>query len=272
MRAIDLRDLADTTAVVTGAASGIGAAIARHAAALGMRVALADFDTGGLDRVAAELTEAGAEVLAVRCDVTVADDVERLAAAVTERFGPVRLLVNNAGIESTGRLWELDPAHFARVHGVNVAGVFHGIRSFVPRMLAAGTPATVVNTASIGAVTTVAAQAAYVASKHAALALTECLALELAESGAPVTVAALLPGPVDTAIYANAGADGAAGDALRARMQGFLRERGVTPEAAAQSLFDGLAAGEFWIYTDPERADVLLRQRAERLTGHLPPA
>ncbi|SDE46997.1 SDR family NAD(P)-dependent oxidoreductase [Rhodococcus tukisamuensis] len=270
MTALDLRDLTGTTAVVTGAASGIGAAVSRRAATLGMRLVLADFDGAGLDRVAAELSDAGTEVLAVRCDVTRAADVEHLAAATAERFGAVRLLVNNAGIESTGRLWELEPDHFDRVLGVNVGGVFHGVRAFVPRMLAAGTPATVVTTASIGAVTTMPAQAAYVASKHAALALTECLALELAES--PITVAALLPGPVDTAIYANAGADGPAGDAVRRRMLTFLRERGVTPDAAAEALFDGLAAGEFWIYTDRERADVLLRQRADRLTGHLPPA
>ncbi|MFC9790850.1 SDR family NAD(P)-dependent oxidoreductase [Rhodococcus sp. NPDC127528] len=270
MTTLDLQDLAGTTAVVTGAASGIGAAVARRAAELGMRVVLADLDADGLERVAAEL--AGADVLAVRCDVTDPADVDGLAAATADRFGPVRLLVNNAGIERTGRLWELDPDRFERLLAVNVSGVFHGIRSFVPRMLADGGEAIIVNTASVGAVTTMPAQAAYVASKHAALALTECLAVELAETGAPIRVAAFLPGPVHTDIYAKAEASGEAGDALRARMRDFLRDRGVTPEAAADALFDGLAAGEFWIYTDRERADELLRARADKLTGHLPPA
>ncbi|TQF65725.1 SDR family NAD(P)-dependent oxidoreductase [Rhodococcus spelaei] len=269
MTALDLRDLAGGTAVVTGAASGIGAALARRAATLGMHVVLADFDADGLARIAAELADA--DVFAVRCDVTDAADVDRLAAATADRFGPVRLLVNNAGVESTGRLWEMAPDRFERVLAVNVTGVFHGIRAFVPRMIADATDAIIVNTTSVGAVTTMPAQAAYVASKHAALALTECLAVELAETGAPIRVAAFLPGPVHTDIYARADADGVAGDALRARMRDFLRERGVTPAAAADALFEGLATGEFWIYTDAERADELLRRRADRLTGHLPP-
>ncbi|MBP1159708.1 NAD(P)-dependent dehydrogenase (short-subunit alcohol dehydrogenase family) [Rhodococcus sp. PvR044] len=271
MTAFDLRDLAGTTAVVTGAASGIGAAIARRAAGLGMRVALADFDGARLDEVAREIAAAGGEALAVRCDVTAPDDLERLAATTVDRFGSVRLLVNNAGIDSTGRLWELDPERFDRVLGVNVTGVFHGIRAFVPRMLAAGGPAHIVNTASIGAVTTVPTQAAYCASKHATLAMTECLAIELAAERAPITVAALLPGPVHTAIYESAGSDGSAGAATRDRMESFLRENGVTPEQAADTMFEGLAAGRFWIYTHPERADDLLRLRADRLTGHLAP-
>ncbi|MFC7449553.1 SDR family NAD(P)-dependent oxidoreductase [Rhodococcus daqingensis] len=271
MTAFELRDLAGTTAVVTGAASGIGAAIARLAAELGMRVVLADFDVDRLDEVARGIAATGAEALAVRCDVTDPDDVERLAATAYEAFGPVRLLVNNAGIEGTGRLWELSPDTFGRVMDVNVSGVFHGIRTFVPRMLAAGTAAHIVNTASIGAVTTVPAQATYCASKHAALALTECLAIELAAERAPISVAALLPGPVHTAIYETAEADGAAGTAARERMETYLRENGVTPQDAAQTMFDGLAAGDFWIFTHPERADELLRNRAERLTGHLTP-
>ncbi|MFD4181452.1 SDR family NAD(P)-dependent oxidoreductase [Rhodococcus sp. NPDC058514] len=271
MTAFDLRDLTGTTAVVTGAASGIGAAIARRAAGLGMRVVLADFDSDRLDEVAHGITATGTEVLAVRCDVTDPDDVERLAATAYEAFGPVRLLVNNAGVEGTGRLWELSPGTFGRVMDVNVSGVFHGIRAFVPRMLAAGSAAHIVNTASIGAVTSLPAQASYCASKHAALAMTECLAIELAAEQAPITVAALLPGPVHTAIYASAGSDGSAGAATRDRMDAFLRENGVTPEAAADTLFDGLAAGDFWIFTHPERADHLLRLRADRLTGHLTP-
>lgn len=271
MTAFDLRDLAGTTAVVTGAASGIGAAIARRAAGLGMRVVLADFDGDRLDEVANEIAATGAEALAVRCDVTDPDDLERLAAVTADRFGSVRLLVNNAGVDSTGRLWELSPERFERVLGVNVTGVFHGIRAFVPRMLADGGPAHIVNTASIGAVTTVPTQAAYCASKHAALAMTECLAIELAAEQAPITVAALLPGPVHTAIYESAASDGSAGAATRDRMEAFLRENGVTPEQAADTMFEGLAAGQFWIYTHPERADDLLRLRADRLTGHLTP-
>ncbi|MFF0815631.1 SDR family NAD(P)-dependent oxidoreductase [Rhodococcus sp. NPDC003318] len=268
MSALDLRKLAGQTAVVTGAASGIGAAVARRAAALRMRVVLVDRDREPLHRTASDLTGTGAVVHPVVCDVRDAAAVDRLADTVCREFGFVRLFVGNAGVESTGRLWELPPDRFDQVLGVNVAGVFHGIRAFVPRLLESATPdreAIVVTVASIGSVTTMPAQAAYVASKHAALALTECLALELAQERKPVRVAAFLPGPVHTGIYDSAAADGAAGTELRDRMRGFLAERGVTAEAAAEALFTGIAAGDFWIFTDRDRAAELLRTRAERL-------
>lgn len=270
MSALDLDGLAGQTAVVTGAASGIGAAVARRAASLRMRLVLADRDREALHRTASALVEAGAEALPVLCDVRDPDAVQTLADTAAQAYGPVRLFVGNAGVESTGRLWELAPDRFEQVLGVNVAGVFHGIRAFVPRLLESATPdreAIVVTVASIGSVTTMPAQAAYVASKHAVLALTECLALELAQEQAPIRVAAFLPGPVHTGIYASADADGTAGTALRDRMRGFLAERGVTADAAADALFAGIAAGDFWIFTDPDRADELLRARADRLAG-----
>ncbi|WP_345342862.1 SDR family NAD(P)-dependent oxidoreductase [Rhodococcus olei] len=274
MTALDPRDLHGQTAVVTGAASGIGAAVARRAAALGMRVVLADRDESALQRTAEELRDTGATVLPVVCDVRDADAVERLAVTAVDEFGPVRLLVGNAGIESTGRLWEIAPDRFERVFGVNVAGVFHGIGAFVPHMLDTAVPgqeAIVVTVASIGSVTTMPAQGAYVSSKHAALALTECLALELAQAQAPIRVAAFLPGPVDTGIYTSADADGVAGDALRERMRDVLADRGVTPDQAAEALFAGLAAGDFWIFTDETRAAELLRARADRLQAAVSP-
>ncbi|MGY1812143.1 SDR family NAD(P)-dependent oxidoreductase [Blastococcus sp. SYSU D00820] len=272
MHRMTATDLAGGTAVVTGAAAGIGAAIARAAAARGMSVVLADADADGAERVAGELTDAGAAALAVRCDVSDAAAVDALARVTAERFGDVRLLVNNAGIEATGRLWELDAARFARLVGVNVTGVFHGIRSFLPRMVEAGTPAWVVTTASIGAVTTLPAQAPYCASKHAALALTECLAIELADSGVPIGVSCLMPGPVDTGIYASAPASGDGGAVARERMAELLRTRGISPAEVAGILFAGIGRGDFWITTDDERADLLLRRRADRLTGRLRPA
>jgi NAD(P)-dependent dehydrogenase (short-subunit alcohol dehydrogenase family) len=128
------------TAVITGAGSGIGAALARHAAGLGMRLVLADVAEERLAEVAAEVGGT-AEILAVPTDVTNAAAVERLAARAYDELGPVRLLFNNAGIESTGPLWELTPQRWDLMMRVNVYGVFHGIHAFVPRMLADGGPA-----------------------------------------------------------------------------------------------------------------------------------
>jgi NAD(P)-dependent dehydrogenase (short-subunit alcohol dehydrogenase family) len=192
-----VQDLAGRTAVVTGAASGIGRSLARRFLAEGMPVVVADIEEEALAAVAADL---GDDALAVTTDVTVRDDVEQLAARAYERFGSVDLLCNNAGVFQGGLLWECTDADFEWTLRVNLWGILHGIRAFVPRMLAAGTEAHVVNTISMAGLATTPFSGPYNVSKFAAMAATECLAHDLATIGAPITVSAVCPGLVDTGI------------------------------------------------------------------------
>ena len=192
-----MQDLAGRTAVVTGAGSGIGRSLARRWADEGMRVVLADVEADALTRTAEAI---GGGALAVPTDVTVADDLERLAARAYETFGSVDVLCNNAGVFQGGLLWECTDADFEWTLRVNLWGILHGIRAFVPRMLAAGTEAHVVNTISMAGLASTPFSGPYNVSKFAAMAATECLAHDLATIGAPITVSAVCPGLVDTEI------------------------------------------------------------------------
>ena len=192
-----MRDLAGKTAVVTGAGSGIGRSLARRWAAADMRVVVADVEPETLADTASEL---GGAVVAVATDVTVPAEVERLAHHAYEAFGSVDVLCNNAGVFQGGLLWECTDADFEWTLGVNLWGILHGIRAFVPRMVAAGTEGHVVNTISMAGLATTPFSGPYNVSKFAAMAATECLAHDLATVGAPIKVSAVCPGLVDTAI------------------------------------------------------------------------
>jgi NAD(P)-dependent dehydrogenase (short-subunit alcohol dehydrogenase family) len=256
-------------AVITGAGSGISEGLARSAAGLGMTVVLADIAAERAERVANEIRAAGATALAVATDVTDAASVERLAAATHERFGDVRLLVNNAGIEVVGFTWDVEPQVWERALRVNVLGAVYASRAFLPRMLGCGKPAYVANIASVGALGTMAQQAPYIASKHAVLAFSECLALEVEMQGKPVHICAVLPGPVRTRIFEDlrTGVD----EASIAKHVGFMRqalaERGMDPGEAARLILEGIAAREFWVSTHPQLMRQMAAARAEHLVG-----
>lgn len=192
--------LAGKAAAITGAASGFGRELALLCGAAGMRLALADVDEAGLQQTLA-LTGLGADHAFVqRCDVSKADDLMQLAAGAKQRFGGTQLLFNNAGVIAAGAIWNATPQDWAWVFGVNVMGVANGIRAFVPDMLSAGEPAWVCNTASVAGLVCPPELAVYTASKHAVVALSECLHHELARSGKPVGASVLCPGYVDTGI------------------------------------------------------------------------
>jgi NAD(P)-dependent dehydrogenase (short-subunit alcohol dehydrogenase family) len=258
------------TAVITGAGSGIGAALARHASGLGMQVVLADVSEERLDQVAQSIAGRG-HVVTVPTDVTDAAAVERLAARAYD-MGPVRLLFNNAGIESTGPLWELTPQRWDQMMKVNVYGVFHGIKAFVPRMLADGVRASIVNTSSIGGLSVGPFQGAYIASKFAVQALTECLFMELQAQQANIAVSVVTPGPVSTLIFEDAVAlekEGA--DAYRTTMRTMLRDQGMTPDQAAAIIFAAVAEERFWIFTHPEMMEEIVTRRADMILNATPP-
>lgn len=255
------------TAVVTGAGSGLGEALGRRAAALGMQVVLADVAADRVERVAAELKAAGHEVLPVVVDVGDADSVDRLAAITFERFGAVRLLVSNAGIHAHGLLWDVPAEVFARVFRVNVSGFFHCARAFVPRMLESGEPGFVVSVASNAMAVSTSYQGAYTASKHAVQSLAECLYLDLREAGASIAVSTVVPNAIATRIHEDAPAFDEVGAERLTRARLALRDHGIEPAAAAETILDQVAAGSFWVLTHPDSTQAALRQRAEMLTG-----
>ncbi|QIX26553.1 SDR family NAD(P)-dependent oxidoreductase [Nocardioides sp. JQ2195] len=264
----------ERTAVVTGAGSGIGEAVARLAASIGMNVVLADLDEDRLESVRAALAGDGRRVLAVPTDVRDPEAVERLAERAHQEFGSVELLVNNAGIESIGRIWEMDPDTWHRVQGINAGGVFHGIRSFVPRMGANPRPTYVVNTASVAAISNGTMNAAYFASKHSVLAMTECLYLEALESFPSMTVSVVCPAAVSTRIFEDAVTDAdedVATGAMLEAMRGHLRHDGMSSDDAARTILQGAADGTFWIMTHPEAFTQIAARRADMLSSMTPP-
>ena len=277
-----MKDLVGRVAVVTGAGSGIGRALARRLAAEGMRVALADVDTAALGDTGRLLIEAGidpGDVLAQPTDVRLEAEVDALADRVFREWGQVDVLCNNAGVFVGGFLWERPAADLEFVLGVNLWGILHGIRAFVPRMIAQGTPGHVVDTCSVAGLLGSPYAGPYGISKFAALAATETLAADLAAVGSEIKVTALCPGMVRTGIADDVDAHRPA--ALRTDPtadQAFVNEalvevtrQGIDPSEVARMVVDAIRDETFLLLTHPHHAQPL-RDRAEELAaGRLPP-
>lgn len=221
-----MKDLKGRVAVVTGAASGIGRAMANSFAAEGMKVVLADIEQAALSKVADELTAGGATVIPVRADVSKAADVEALAKKTIDSFGAVHVVCNNAGVgPARGAIWELTEADWQWVLGVNLWGVIHGIRVFVPIMLEQGDEGHIVNTASIAGLLSAPFAATYCVAKHGVVTLSESLHRELAQVGSRVKVSVLCPAWVKTQLM----------ESDRNRPQGLQNasdQERATPQAA----------------------------------------
>lgn len=267
-------------AVITGAGSGLGAGLARHAGGLGMTVVLADIDQAAAASVADEVRAAGASAVDVVCDVRDPDAMHGLAERVYRDVGPVRLLVNNAGVEQFGYLWDTPVANWQRTIDINVSGVFYGVRAFLPKMMATDQRAWVWNIASVGAVVAIPLQAPYIVSKHAVLALTECLYLEVESTGHGhhIHVQAVLPGPVSSNIFESAGGidasgagDVAAAEAQRSAMLD-VKAAAMDPLEAAEMLFNQAAEGRFYLHTHPDAVGTAMTERANVLASQHPPA
>jgi NAD(P)-dependent dehydrogenase (short-subunit alcohol dehydrogenase family) len=175
-------------------------AIAEAFVAEGMLVTMADLDENTLDAEAERLRAAGGEVLPVGADVRDPDAVDRVGRAVSEQFGALHVAVNNAGVVNRGRSWELPLEDWRRVIDVDLWGVIHGVRTFVPLILETGEEGHVVNVASMAAVMTLEKLAPYTVAKHGVLGLTDVLRAEFDALGAPIGASVVMPGMVRTAM------------------------------------------------------------------------
>lgn len=195
-----MKNLKGKVAVITGGASGLGRAIADVCVREGMKIVIADIEDRTLQQATAEIQGLGAEVIGVKVDVSKADDVQRLADKTYETFGAAHLLFNNAGVAGGKRAWEATEADWQWELGVNLWGVIHGVRIFVPRMLAQGDECYVINTASVAGLLTPTMSASYNVTKHGVVALSETLYHDLNEVGAKIHAAVLCPAYVNTGI------------------------------------------------------------------------
>jgi NAD(P)-dependent dehydrogenase (short-subunit alcohol dehydrogenase family) len=258
-----MKDFQDKVAVVTGAASGIGRALAEKSAQEGMKVVLADVEESALKQAEAELKAYGAEVLAVCTDVSQAADVERLAEQTFATYGAAHLLFNNAGVGAGTTVWESSLADWQWVLGVNLWGVIHGIHFFVPRMLAQDTEGHIVNTASSAGLISSSGLGIYKVSKHGVVTLSETLALELAARGAKLKASVLCPEWVNTRIMdaernrpqalQNALEEQYMSPAMAAIVQAMrqLAQAGLPPSQVAEMVFDAIRQEKFYILTHP---------------------
>jgi NAD(P)-dependent dehydrogenase (short-subunit alcohol dehydrogenase family) len=270
-----MKELRDRVAVVTGAGSGIGAALARRCAAEGMRVVLADVERPAVEGVAAEIRRGGAEAVAELVDVRDPDALVRLADRTWEAFGACHLLVNNAGVVAYRPIAELEIADWRWVLSVNLDGVVHGLHAFVPRLRAQGGPAHIVNTASIAGLIPLegGGLGAYAASKYAVVAISETLRRELAPDGIGVSV--VCPGGVVTRINESERNRPKELERRRAppppdfeRIAGSRRslaqpENWLEPDAVAERILEGVRDDELYVITHPSWLPLVRERHAE---------
>ena len=254
-------------AYVSGAGSGIGRGIALALSRRGVRVGVCDIKLGDAQDTVHQIEAIGGSAMAVQVDVSDGASVEQAVAAIEQAYGAIAIGCNNAGIAMHGvPLHEISASDWDWVIGVNLRGVIHGIRALVPRMLQAGRPAHIVNTASIGGfqVNPNFLTGAYSMTKYAVVALSEGLHNEL--QGSPIGVSILAPAAVDTQIHLSERSrpERLGGPTVRAQnhFMGDLIRGGMTPEAVGERVAHGIEADELYIFTHPETQHWLDRRHA----------
>jgi NAD(P)-dependent dehydrogenase (short-subunit alcohol dehydrogenase family) len=272
-------DLRGKVAVITGGASGIGRALAEGFAAEGMKVVLADLDEQRLRDVEVALSEAGTEVLPVVCDTSSEAAMQSLAEATLARFGAAHVLCNNAGVVGKGDAWSGPFSVWEWVVGINLYGVIHGIRSFLPIMHDQG-EGHIVNTASMAGLMALPGAAMYNVTKTGVVALSEGLYLELKASGSPVRVSALCPGFVKTNLLKGQRWDerlGAEPEPSRSPIAQMIDtmladgvEAGIPAAEVAAQVIDAIRTERFWVLTHPELRQIPV-ERMERAASQTNP-
>jgi NAD(P)-dependent dehydrogenase (short-subunit alcohol dehydrogenase family) len=276
-----MQDFRDKVAVVTGGASGLGLAMAKRFAAEGMKLVLADIEEEPLRKVETEFRKAGVPVIGIWTDVSRAQDIERLAEKTLATFGAVHLLCNNAGVGPGGTVWENTAADWEWVLGVNVWGVIHGVRAFVPIMLRQDVECHVVNTASVAGLLSVPGMGMYCVSKHAVVTLTECLHHDLVRRDAKVAVSLLCPAYVPTgivdsernrpALLRNAPrAKTAEEQAREEQMRHAVMSGRISAEQVADMVLDAVRSNRFYVLTHPKIKGAIRTRMEDILLDRVP--
>lgn len=256
-----MKEFKDKTAVITGGASGIGRAMGELFLSRGMNVVLADIEQKVLDATVAELSAGGGRCIGVVTDVSKAEEVQRLADTALAEYGAIHIACNNAGVFAGGLLWEESIADFQWQLDVNLWGVIHGIRTFVPIMAGQDSECHIVNTASMAAVTAMPYSGIYHMTKHAVLAMSESLYHELAFHVPNVKVSVLCPEAINTGIAASErnrpGNYTRDGDIVESEARALVSQAltdsvavGIGPEVMAQRVFDGILAEQFYLMSE----------------------
>jgi NAD(P)-dependent dehydrogenase (short-subunit alcohol dehydrogenase family) len=267
-----MRELRGKVAVVPGAASGIGRAMAERFAREGMKLVLADVQEKPLLEARDAILRAGADAVGVPTDVSKWEQVAALAEQAVQAFGAAHVLCNNAGVAAGGLSWEMSGADWDWVFAVNQSSVVHGIRAFVPRMIAQG-EGHVVNTASIAGLLSAPGMAPYCATKHAVVAISECLHLDLAVTGnaSKVHVSVLCPAWVKTNI-ADSERNRPASSPARAIQDRSPQEQlmdqlvraaiagGISADEVAEQVLQAIVEERFWILTHPKTKKAVERR------------
>lgn len=265
-----MEDFRNKVAVITGAAEGIGRALAVKAAVEGMKLVLADIDENRLNLLTKSLNSAGTSAISLRTDVSSEDEVKKLAALAYSNFGAVHLLVNNAGVALAKNAWETTRNDWDWVMGVNLYGVTNGLRAFIPKMIESGEDGHVVNTASIAGLLSEPSMAAYNVSKFGVVTLSEGLHHDLTLRRARVGVSVLCPGWVRTRIAEAERHRPAEERNDLSRLDKVTASTGVSmfkavqggmePEEIAEATFDAVREGRFYIITHPHtKAGIKIR-------------
>ena len=257
-----MQDFAGKVAIVTGAASGIGLELATVFAEQGMKVVLADIEPAALDAAVTRIQALGVEAIGVVTDVGDDASVAALAKKTVDTFGAIHVACNNAGVYAGGLLWEQTEADFEWVMRVNQWGVIHGIRHFVPQMLSQGDECHVVNTASMAGMTTLPFAGIYHMTKHAALALSECLYHELALTAPQVGVSCLCPELIATNIGSSQrNRPAALGDTRVTESSEMVHQAiidatdgALSPRVMAERVLQGIIDGKFYLCPPPENS------------------
>jgi NAD(P)-dependent dehydrogenase (short-subunit alcohol dehydrogenase family) len=271
-----VEELAGKVAVVTGGASGIGLGLTRAFLDQGMRVVIGDIEEPALDKAVADLG-AEADVLPVVTDVSRIEDVERLRDQALDTYGSVDLVCNNAGVAAGGLGWEVSLDDWQWVLGVNLWGVVHGVKTFLPLLVEQG-HGHVVNTASMAGLLSSPFMAPYNVAKHGVVTLSETIHAELSMMASPVGVSVLCPGWVDTQIgEADRNRPGAKADvepteesATTRALLGSMLANGLAPSEVAALVVDAVKANRFYVFTHPEWMPVAERRFERIVSGEQP--
>lgn len=262
---MSLRDFySDKTVVITGAANGIGAALARRAASLDMNLVLIDISISPLEVLASSFKN---KCLVLKTDVSDAAAVEEAARTAFEEFEHIDLVFNNAGIMSMGLSWEIPLDVFKRQIAVNLEGCFNVIHSFIPKLLSKQQKSRIINTASLASFSSFPLNGAYASTKFAVVGLTEALHFDLRMIDAPVDVSLLIPGSVNTEIFATA-YDTVRNENMRNYLKGSQTRQNIpsiNADECALCAFIGIERGDYWLIPQPEFIDNLVPARAKMI-------